>query len=191
MKVLQYELSKISKPLNTTEITERIDSYQKLAKVIQFNLAFEIQKSSPQLSQGVRCMQMTTTQIGKIKEDVTHAKIAVAHLKHKIAENTKDALLLLEKKNLLESTKKIISEELCQYKEDLAEVKRLISEGQFVQAIQLCEDAITRTNQNEDSITGRLAIVSQLRERFEMIKNQRLVSHLQHTMSSIFKKQSS
>ena len=50
LQILVYELSKISKPLNTAEITERIDWYQKLAKVIQFNLAFEIQRSSPYLS---------------------------------------------------------------------------------------------------------------------------------------------
>ena len=42
LKLLQHELSKISKPINVAAITERIDWYQKLAKVVQFNLAFEI-----------------------------------------------------------------------------------------------------------------------------------------------------
>lgn len=34
LKILSFELSKIGRPLNSAEITERIDWYQKLAKVI-------------------------------------------------------------------------------------------------------------------------------------------------------------
>ena len=51
---------------------------------------------------------MTTAQIGKIKDDVTHSKLAVAHLKDKIASNTREALLLLKRKNMLHSAKKTV-----------------------------------------------------------------------------------
>lgn len=157
LKVLQYELSKIKKPISSTFVTERIDQYQKLQKVISFNLAFEIQRSSPSLSKGVRCMQMTARQLGLIKNDVKKSKQSVYHLKDKIAANTKQALLQLGKKKLLVETKRIITTDLIRFKESLAEVKRLIQEGLFVEAIKLCDKATA--NVDPDSITGRLEIM--------------------------------
>ena len=45
-KVLQYELDTIGKPFDIIEITERVDFYQKLQKVITFNLQFELRKGT-------------------------------------------------------------------------------------------------------------------------------------------------
>lgn len=181
----------IGKPFNVVAITERIDHYQKLAKVIQFNVAFEIQRSSPYLSQGVRHMQESVEQLVKIKEDVTRSKQGVEHLKHKIADNTRQALRLLDKKRILEETKRVLIRDLVQHKESLAEIKRLVKEAEFVKAIDLCDESIRRTKEFDMlSLTSQLTLTNQLRERFEMIRNVRLVNQMQHTMSNIFKKQS-
>lgn len=100
---------------------------------------------------------MTARQLGLIKNDVKKSKQSVNHLKDKIAANTKQALLQLGKKKLLVETKRIITIDLIRFKESLAEVKRLIQEGLFVEAIKLCDKATA--NVDPDSITGRLEIM--------------------------------
>ena len=102
LHILQYELSKIGRPLNGSEITERIDWYQKLSKVIQFNLAFEIQRSAPQIGRGVRYMSKAVGELGQIKEDTAKSKEGVAHLKNKIVQNARTAMNLMRKKQALQ-----------------------------------------------------------------------------------------
>lgn len=102
MHILQYELSKIGRPLNGSEITERIDWYQKLSKVIQFNLAFEIQRSAPQIGRGVRYMSKAVGELGQIKEDTVKSKEGVAHLKNNIVQNARVAMNLMRKKQALQ-----------------------------------------------------------------------------------------
>ena len=54
-----------------------------------------------------------------IKKDVTRGKEGIAHIKEKIAANTKVALELLNKKRTLEATKRVIAEDIVTFKKNL------------------------------------------------------------------------
>ena len=98
---------------------------------------------------------------------------------------------LLNKKRLLQQTKSVIENDLCKYKESLTQVRTLVTEHKFVQAIDLCDSVIeaTRPKDGEESILSKLIVTRQVKERFEAIRNVRLVGHMQHTISELFKKQ--
>ena len=94
-------------------------------------------------------MRASVEQLAKIKEEVTRSKQGVDHLKHKIADNTRQALRLLEKKRILGETKRILLRDLVRHKESLTEIKRLVKEAEFVKAIELCDESIRRTKEFE------------------------------------------
>ena len=86
---MQFELDTITKPFDIIEITERVDFYQKLQKVISFNLQFELRKGTTFMQYGSQSIGLAVPQLEKIKEDVTESKKSVEHLKERIAGNAK------------------------------------------------------------------------------------------------------
>ena len=91
-KVLQYELDTIGKPFDIIEITERVDFYQKLQKVITFNLQFELRKGTAFMQHGSQSIGLAVPQLEQIKGDVTEGKKAVEEMKARIAGNARRAL---------------------------------------------------------------------------------------------------
>ena len=77
-------------------------------------------------------MQLTADELRQIKIDVVKSKSGIEHIKEKIAVNTKEALRLLGRKRTLETTKRVIVEDLMKFKDSLSEIKRLVQEGEFV-----------------------------------------------------------
>ena len=88
-----------------------------------------------------------------------------------------------------------MQEVVLRFKEDLAQVKQLVQESKFVEAVTLCDQVISKTTFDETSsdtaIVGRLKLTQQINERFAVIRNVRLVSCLQHSLSTLFRKQTS
>lgn len=135
-------------------------------------------------------MRSSVTQLAAIKSDVTSCKQGVAHLKQKIAGNTRKALRLLEKKRILEECKRVLRLDLIRHKQSLADIKRLVQENRFVEATELCDLSISRcVNFEPLSLTSQLKLTAELKERFQVIRDVRLVNQMQHALSGIFKKQ--
>ena len=64
LNVLKFELDQLIVPLDSNQMTDRIDFYQKLEKVVTYNLGFAIQKNAGTLNEGTRRMVSTVKEIG-------------------------------------------------------------------------------------------------------------------------------
>lgn len=133
--VLQHELNSLSKPFEASEMFERLEFLQKIEKVTTFNLNYELQKASPQLTEGVGQLLSTSEHLAQIKDDLTISRLNVAQLKQKMAFNTLQALDLLERRKRLEEVKRIVTGEVISLRNTYNSVFRLIDDFEFVQAI--------------------------------------------------------
>lgn len=68
------------------------------------------------MTKGVKYMLKTSSELAAIKDDVSKSKAGIIHLKEKIAQNTKAAIKLLQRKKALESVRKVVTQGILMYK---------------------------------------------------------------------------